>query len=147
VVDREGSFHNYLLARSFADFLIGSSLRDSSVAPSWRVVVSGFSSTAGYHLGPSEQGSIVSDDNSSVISDSDMSDGSSGLSHSLSWRQLVATEYCASCRREHSPARPLQLCSGCFWVGYCGLECQRLNWLSHRIICSHLRSISNDSDS
>ena len=101
MVDREGGFHNRLLAHSFAEFLSGSSLHGSSVVPSRRVVAGGFSSAARGLLDPSEQESIVSDDNSSVTSDSDISDGSGVLSHSLGWRQLVATEYCASCRRGH----------------------------------------------
>jgi hypothetical protein len=147
VVDRGVSFCSRLFALGFSDLPVSSPLPGSSVSPSGRAVAGGCSLSNRFLLGSFGRGGVVPYDTSPITSDLDSDDGSEDEDVSypfLSQEQRSATEYCASCRRRHSSAEPLQLCSGCFWVGYCGLECQRLNWLSHRFLCSYLRYVSAD---
>ena len=41
--------------------------------------------------------------------------------------------YCSHCSMD---AAELDTCSGCGWVHYCNVECQRADWSHHRAICS-----------
>jgi hypothetical protein len=34
-------------------------------------------------------------------------------------------------------------CSGCFRVKYCSISCQKLDWKSHKSMCSILKKFSN----
>jgi hypothetical protein len=47
-----------------------------------------------------------------------------------------ATEYCGACGRRNVP---LSKCSACGSIAYCGRECQRLHWKTHKKDCSNKR--------
>jgi hypothetical protein len=47
-----------------------------------------------------------------------------------------ATEYCGACGRRNVP---LPRCSACGSIAYCGRECQRIHWKTHKKDCSAKR--------
>ena len=59
---------------------------------------------------------------------------------------------CHVCKRAARPGAPLQACSRCRWVSYCGRECQALDWrrggsAGHRELCGSLAELRSRVDS
>jgi hypothetical protein len=50
-------------------------------------------------------------------------------------------EFCAGCYKlERLEAAPFKKCGRCNISLYCGVECQRSHWASHKQVCNHYRS-------
>ncbi len=61
-------------------------------------------------------------------------------------RKNIAKKFCCNCKAEHAPKK----CSQCGVAYYCDQYCQKINWKTHKLICSSLRimalMISSASD-
>ena len=56
---------------------------------------------------------------------------------------ITASRVCANikCVR-HTAAAPLQQCSGCSKIAYCGEKCQKKGWVAHRVVCNKMKGAS-----
>ncbi|CAL4190581.1 unnamed protein product, partial [Meganyctiphanes norvegica] len=45
---------------------------------------------------------------------------------------------CRCCHALTTPMHKLQRCQGCQLVAYCGRECQRNDWVNHKVLCKEL---------
>ncbi|KAL6073867.1 Cobalamin synthesis protein P47K [Balamuthia mandrillaris] len=53
---------------------------------------------------------------------------------------------CVQCQKEMEVAA-LKVCAGCKMVNYCGRECQRSHWASHKLICRQLAAAASAASS
>ena len=57
---------------------------------------------------------------------------------------ITASRVCANikCLVRHTAADPLQQCSGCSKIAYCGEKCQKKGWVAHRVVCNKMKGAS-----
>lgn len=48
---------------------------------------------------------------------------------------------CWHCGADPIYRKKFQKCSGCYQVRYCSKECQKNDWIAHKIICKRLQDI------
>jgi len=60
--------------------------------------------------------------------------GSSAPPDSVAWHNVV----CTKCNKPPAAGTKLQKCASCLTAAYCGADCQRADWASHKLDCKAL---------
>lgn len=76
----------------------------------------------------------------SPVGESHASLPNTGLDPSLSTSPLQTPKLCAQCNKipEDSLANPLRQCLRCHSISYCGKECQKAHFKTHKRVCASL---------
>ncbi|CAL1697240.1 unnamed protein product [Somion occarium] len=49
---------------------------------------------------------------------------------------------CARCKREETAEQDLQRCSRCKLIRYCCVNCQREDWVRHKVVCRMVKNVA-----
>ncbi len=54
---------------------------------------------------------------------------------------MKCIDICCKCFADDG--RKIRRCTGCHAVGYCSTDCQRADWIHHRIVCEQMATVEN----